>query len=91
MFFWWWPGGVREFDPRPATGDTPVSATSKTTSDTPTEQPDWSLCGCGGFPAKRTSRYLPGHDAKHYAALKRAAKERAESKPTTRRRRKAAA
>lgn len=28
------------------------------------------LCGCGGSPKSRKGRYLPGHDAKHHAALK---------------------
>jgi hypothetical protein len=44
------------------------------------EQRAACLCGCGGFPSKPTSRFLPGHDARHYAALKRAAKEQAEAK-----------
>lgn len=25
-------------------------------------------CGCGGIPAGRKSRFLPGHDAKHFSA-----------------------
>ena len=33
------------------------------------------LCGCGGTPKSPKGRYLPGHDAKHHSALKRAAKE----------------
>lgn len=28
------------------------------------------LCGCGGSPKGKRSRYLPGHDAKHAAARK---------------------
>lgn len=28
-------------------------------------------CGCGGTPAGRKSRYLPGHDAKHYSRIRR--------------------
>lgn len=43
------------------------------------------LCGCGGFPSKPSSRFLPGHDARYHAALKRAAKEQAETKPKARR------
>ena len=27
-------------------------------------------CGCGGIPAGRKSRFLPGHDAKHYSAIR---------------------
>jgi hypothetical protein len=59
-----------------------MTATIKTT-----EQPERAacLCGCGGFPSKPTSRYLPGHDAKHHSALKRAAKEQDESKRKARR------
>ena len=26
-------------------------------------------CGCGGTPKSQKARYLPGHDAKHHAAL----------------------
>lgn len=39
------------------------------------EQPqrDPCLCGCGGFPMGRKSRFIPGHDARYHAALKRAA------------------
>lgn len=29
-------------------------------------------CGCGGIPAGRKSRFLPGHDAKHYSAQRAA-------------------
>ena len=43
------------------------------------------LCGCGGLPAKPTYRYLPGHDAKHHAALKRADKEQEQAKPKSKR------
>lgn len=32
------------------------------------------LCGCGGFPKGRRSRFVPGHDARWYAAQKRAGK-----------------
>lgn len=35
------------------------------------------LCGCGAFPSKPKSRFLPGHDAKYHAALKRAEAEKA--------------
>lgn len=64
------------------------------TPGTPAEakERDACLCSCGGFPSKRSSRYLPGHDAKHHAALKRAAKEeRGEVKPKAKRRKAAAA
>jgi hypothetical protein len=30
------------------------------------------LCGCDGFPKGKKARYLPGHDAKHHAAQKKA-------------------
>ncbi len=36
------------------------------------------VCGCGGFPSKRRSRFLPGHDAKYHAGLKRAEREATE-------------
>lgn len=32
------------------------------------------LCGCGGIPKGKKARYLPGHDARHHAALKVAGK-----------------
>lgn len=31
------------------------------------------LCGCGGTPSGKKARFLPGHDARYHAALKRAA------------------
>ena len=58
---------------------------------TPTEAKERAacLCGCGGFPSKFSSRFLPGHDARYHAALKRAAKEQVEveapAKPKARR------
>lgn len=33
------------------------------------------LCGCGGFPKGANTRFLPGHDARYHAALKRQAAE----------------
>jgi hypothetical protein len=30
------------------------------------------LCGCGGIPISKNAKYLPGHDAIHHAAQKRA-------------------
>jgi hypothetical protein len=58
---------------------------SKTTQ-TPTEPGRVAcLCGCGAFPSKPRSRYLPGHDAKHHAALERAAAENADAKPKAKR------
>jgi len=33
------------------------------------------LCGCGGYPKGKNARYVPGHDARHHAALKRAEAE----------------
>jgi hypothetical protein len=30
------------------------------------------LCGCGGYPKGKKARYLPGHDAKHHSAQKKA-------------------
>lgn len=36
-------------------------------------------CGCGGFPKSAKAKYLPGHDAKHHAAMKKAAKEAEEA------------
>lgn len=30
------------------------------------------VCGCGGFPAGKKARFLPGHDARYHAAQKRA-------------------
>lgn len=36
------------------------------------------LCGCGGTPKGKKSRFIPGHDARWHAAQKRAAKEAAE-------------
>lgn len=37
-------------------------------------------CGCGGFPKSAKGRYLPGHDARHASARKRAmANERIET------------
>jgi hypothetical protein len=38
-------------------------------------------CGCGGSPAGKKSRYLPGHDARHLSAQKRAAVEAAPAAP----------
>lgn len=35
------------------------------------------LCGCGGTPRGKKSRYLPGHDARHFGAQRRAEKEAA--------------
>ena len=35
------------------------------------------MCGCGGFPKGKKARFLPGHDARHYSALKRAAADKA--------------
>jgi hypothetical protein len=32
------------------------------------------LCGCGDAPRGKTSRYLPGHDARHYGQLARLAR-----------------
>lgn len=31
------------------------------------------LCGCGGYPKSRASRFLPGHDSRYYSILRRAA------------------
>ncbi len=31
------------------------------------------LCGCGGFPAGKKSRFIPGHDARYHSALRKAA------------------
>lgn len=59
-----------------------------------TDQPDPRAacqCGCGGFPSKPKSRYLPGHDAKHASALKRAEAEKAAAAPKAKRAGKAAA
>lgn len=42
------------------------------------------LCGCGGYPKGRKARYLPGHDARHHAALKRAEAEAAQAKAPVR-------
>lgn len=69
-----------------------MTATTKT-ADTTDEKAERAacLCGCGGLPAKPTSRYLPGHDAKHHAALKRAAKEHEQAKPKAKRGKAAAA
>jgi hypothetical protein len=30
-------------------------------------------CGCGGFPKGKSSRFIPGHDAKLHSAQKKAA------------------
>ena len=30
------------------------------------------LCGCGGTPKGKKSRFIPGHDARYHAAQKRA-------------------
>lgn len=54
--------------------------TSKTTAPASVEpesvQPETTrppcLCGCGGFPKGKKARYLPGHDARHHSALKKA-------------------
>ncbi len=43
------------------------------------------LCGCGAFPSKPKSRFLPGHDARYHSALKRAAEEQAATTPKARR------
>jgi hypothetical protein len=32
------------------------------------------LCGCGGYPKGKNARFIPGHDARYHAALKKAAK-----------------
>jgi hypothetical protein len=44
----------------------------------PEPRRDPCLCGCGGFPMGRKSRFIPGHDARYHSALKRAAAEAAE-------------
>jgi hypothetical protein len=33
------------------------------------------LCGCGGFPKGKRSRYVPGHDARHASALRKAGQQ----------------
>ena len=53
------------------------------TKKTPTPEPEpvpvatrpACLCGCGGFPKGKNARYVPGHDARHHAAIAKAAKE----------------
>lgn len=32
------------------------------------------LCGCGGTPASKGAKFLPGHDARYHAAQKAASK-----------------
>jgi hypothetical protein len=68
-----------------AASKTPAKANPKATKEPRTkraqaEEPNQRAacqCGCGGFPSKPRSRFLPGHDARHYAALKRAARDEA--------------
>src|SRR5262245_23356962 len=40
---------------------------------TPDREP--CLCGCGGTPKGKKSRFSPGHDARYHAAQKKAAAE----------------
>lgn len=49
------------------------------------------LCGCGGFPKSPKSVHLPGHDAKHHSAQKKAKLEKAAARRSTRQTTKAAA
>jgi hypothetical protein len=52
---------------------------TRTKQPEPTPEPTRPpcLCGCGGFPAGRKSRFIPGHDARYHAAQKKAAAEAA--------------
>jgi hypothetical protein len=45
---------------------------TETTEETKEEEPRLPcLCGCGEFPTRKRSRFLPGHDAQLKAALYR--------------------
>jgi hypothetical protein len=39
------------------------------------------LCGCGGTPKGKKSRFIPGHDARYHAAQKKAAAEASPEPP----------
>lgn len=46
----------------------------ETTEETPAEapaEPNYCLCGCGGTPKRKRSKFLPGHDAQLKASLYR--------------------
>lgn len=79
--------GRTKHDPAPARVEvtvavepTPITeAPSKRARRTPAEKVEDGKaanrtpceCGCGGTPKGRKSRFLPGHDAKHYGRIKR--------------------
>lgn len=43
---------------------------TETVATEPVREP--CLCNCGGTPKGKNARYLPGHDARHASALKKA-------------------
>jgi hypothetical protein len=51
---------------------TAVPAAEPTTPAATDERPP-CLCGCGDFPKGKHARFIPGHDARYHAALKRTA------------------
>ena len=58
--------------PKKAAPAPPTPAVAKRAKDLAAVKKDRPpcLCGCGGFPSSPKGKYLPGHDAKHHAALK---------------------
>jgi hypothetical protein len=53
---------------RAKTTPAPVEANVEQAQDRPP-----CLCGCGGYPKGKTARFIPGHDARYHAALRRQA------------------
>ena len=49
----------------------PDAATEAAPTKTPDVPRDPCLCGCGGTPTRKKSRFMPGHDAQMKAALYR--------------------
>lgn len=65
----------RYFDHRPRPGALAEGAnamTAKTKKTTERAPRATCLCGCGDEPIGKKARYLPGHDARHHAAMKAA-------------------
>ncbi len=57
-------------------GEHDMATRKATQAPTPEVRPA-CLCGCGGTPKGKTSRFISGHDARYHSALKRAEKEAA--------------
>jgi hypothetical protein len=63
--------------PRGKKTSTPVAAPKTPKAATPRPP---CLCGCKQFPSGKKSKYLPGHDAIHHSALKKAKEAEANKK-----------